>query len=229
MHESIAFLWDMDGTLVDTAELHYQAWLQTCQKLGSTFTRDHFAATFGKRNPEIIQYLFDSRFTVQESNRIGDEKELTYRLAAQQQGVGLLPGVEKLLDQASKQGVRQAVASSAPRANVELILRLTQTSRYFHTQVAMEDTQRGKPDPEVFMKAADRLHVPYHRCIVFEDAIAGIQAAKTAGMWCVGVHFVGHHPPERMRLAGADWVVPSLCEVLFDELLRRVYFPVFPV
>ena len=85
----------------------------------------------------------------------------------------------------------------------------------------MEDTKRGKPDPEVFLKAAEKLGIRPDRCIVFEDAIAGVEAAKAGGMKCVGVTFVGHHPAERLRLAGADHIIRSF-EELSSEAVRRL-------
>ena len=85
----------------------------------------------------------------------------------------------------------------------------------------MEDTQRGKPDPQVFLVAAARLGVAPQRCLVMEDAIAGVQAAKAGGMKCVAVSFVGHHPEDRLRAAGADLVVPSL-ERVDVATIRRI-------
>src|SRR4051812_45463215 len=118
-------LWDMDGTLVDTAELHFQAWLTLARDLGKPFTRADFAATFGRRNPEIIRQLFDSAATDEEVADLGNRKEDLYRAAARE-GVDLLPGVRPLLEGLHVAGFKQAIASSAPRANLELILGLTQ-------------------------------------------------------------------------------------------------------
>lgn len=221
-----ALIWDMDGTLVDTARLHFEAWRATCLELHYDFTEADFAATFGRRNPEILDHLFGRRFSEDQVQSISDRKEAAYREAAAKGGVFLLPGVWDLLQAGRVHAARQAVASSAPKANVELIMELTQTRDFFNETVAMEDTQRGKPDPQVFLIAAERLGVEPGRCVVFEDAVAGVQAAKAAGMACVAVHFVGHHPPERLRAAGADWVVPTLAEIHVDEFRRRVGFAI---
>src|SRR6266850_1552303 len=134
-----AAIWDVDGTLVDTAEMHFAAWLRLCRELGRPFSREDFAATFGKRNPEIFRQL------------------LTELHAA---------------------GVRQAIGSSAPRGNVDLILALTETEAFFQAISSAEDTTRGKPDPQVFLVAADRLKVAPAHCVVFEDAVAGVEAAR---------------------------------------------------
>jgi beta-phosphoglucomutase len=206
-----AAIWDMDGTLVDTAELHFAAWEAVCRELGRPFSRADFAATFGRRNPEIIRWLFgESRFDEREIADLGERKEELYRAAARRQGVVPLPGVAALLDGLHRADFRQAVGSSAPRGNLDLILAMTGVARYFDAVVSMEDTQRGKPDPQVFLVAAERLGVPPARSVVLEDAVAGVEAAKAGGMKCVAVSFVGHHPEEKLRRAGADLVVPTL-------------------
>jgi beta-phosphoglucomutase len=213
-------IWDMDGTLVDTAELHFEAWEQVCRELGRDFTRADFAATFGRRNPEILDALFGPRFGEREAADVGERKEVLYRAAASARGVTLLPGVAELLKGLHEAGVRQAIGSSAPRANLELILRLTGVERYFGAVIGMEETQRGKPDPQVFLVAAERLGVPPGKCVVFEDAVAGVQAARAGGMKCVAVRFVGHHPESALRQAGADLVVPTLEQVSTAGVLR---------
>lgn len=210
-------LWDMDGTLVDTAELHYQAWSQLAQQRGWPFQRDDFAATFGRRNPEIIQQLFGQDFSAAEVAALGEDKENLYRSAAQK-GVQLLPGVRPLLEQLQMAGFLQAIGSSAPRKNLELILQLTQTASFFQAVVAMEDTTHGKPHPEVFLNAARKLQLPPERCLVMEDAVAGVEAAKNGGMKCIAVTFVGHHSREKLQAAGADRIVASLAEVTVEQV-----------
>jgi beta-phosphoglucomutase len=207
-----AAIWDVDGTLVDTAELHFQAWQAACREQGREFSRSDFAATFGQRNPEIIRTLFGERFTPEESAAFGDRKEVLYRSTASK-GVELLPGARRLVEDLHRAGFAQGIGSSAPRANLDLILRITGIARFFDAEVSSEDTQRGKPDPQVFLLAAERLGVAPARCVVFEDAVAGVQAARAAGMKCVAVRCVGHHSEASLRQAGADLVVGTLEQV----------------
>lgn len=207
-----AAIWDVDGTLVDTAELHFQAWQEVCRELGRDFTRDDFAATFGQRNPEIIRKLFGERFDPKEIAALGDRKEILYRSAASK-GVDLLPGARKLIEDLHRAGFVQAIGSSAPRANLDLILRMTGIARFFAAEVSGEETQRGKPDPQVFLLAAERIGVAASHCVVFEDAVAGVQAARAGGMKCVAVRFAGHHSEASLRQAGADVVVDTLEQV----------------
>lgn len=213
MNQGRAVIWDVDGTLVDTAELHFQAWVEVAREMDKPFTRADFAATFGRRNPEIIREMFGSHYTDQEIDALGRHKEILYRNAASRLGVDLLPGVRSLLEGLREEKFRQAVGSSAPRDNLDLILKLTGIEHFFTAIVAMEDTQRGKPDPQVFQVAAERLGTPPGGCVVIEDAPAGVQAARAGGMKCIAVRFVGHHDEATLRGAGANLVVQSLSEV----------------
>jgi beta-phosphoglucomutase len=208
-----AVIWDVDGTLVDTAELHFRAWEDMGRMLNHEFTRAQFAATFGRRNPEIIHEIFGRRFTDTQVAELGEQKEELYRAAAQRQGVELLPGVRALLEGLREAGFRQAVGSSAPRGNLDLILRLTNVDSFFDAVVSMEDTQRGKPDPQVFLVGAAKLGIAPQKCLVLEDAPAGVEAAHAGGMKCIAVSFVGHHSAEKLCAAGAERVVRTLEDV----------------
>jgi beta-phosphoglucomutase len=215
-----AAIWDVDGTLVDTAELHFAAWVQVAREIDQPFSRADFRATFGRRNPEIIRAVFDPAADDSRVAAIGNRKEVMYRSAATAQGIRLLPGVRSLLEGLRLAGWRQAIGSSAPLANLDLILELTRTRDYFQAIVSMEDTSRGKPDPEVFLISAARLGVPPARCVVLEDAVAGVQAAKAGGMACVAVTSAGHHSETTLQATGADRIVSSLAELSADDLGR---------
>lgn len=211
--ESWAVLWDVDGTLVDTAELHYQAWLVLAGQIGKPFARADFAATFGLRNQDIIPGIFGAHLSAHDVAELGERKEESYRAAARQHGVILLPGARALLEGFQTAGFKQAIGSSAPRKNVELILQLTQSEQYFQAVVSVEDIHRGKPDPEVFLIAANKLAVSPNHCLVLEDAVAGVQAAKAAGMKCIAVRSGGQHSEAALAQAGADRVVSNLEQV----------------
>jgi beta-phosphoglucomutase len=218
MTDAFAAIWDVDGTLVDTAELHYRAWIELAAEIGKPFTRKDFTATFGRRNPEIIRSLWDPDASDAVVADLAERKEQSYRTAALREGVTLLPGVRELLEGLKALGWRQAIGSSAPLANVDLILTVTGTKDFFDAIASAEDTTRGKPDPQVFQVAAAKLDVSPERCVVFEDAVAGVEAAKVAGMKCVAVRFVGHHSAEALRAAGADRVVECLTEISAKDL-----------
>jgi len=218
--QGFGVIWDMDGTLVDTADLHFDAWQQVCREKGRSFDRADFAATFGRRNPEILHWLFGDRIAAAEREAFADHKEEVYRVAARRAGVAPLPGVRSLLQDLHQLGVTQGIGSSAPRANLDLILEVTGVGCYIATVASSEDTQRGKPDPQVFLVAASRLGVAPAKCLVVEDAVAGVEAAKAASMKCIGVTFVGHHSADKLKAAGADLVVRTLEEVSTEKVLE---------
>lgn len=211
--DPIAILWDVDGTLVDTAEQHFLAWARLFEELRLPFSRADFAKTFGWRNPEIVRELYDPAADDATCRELGERKEDLYREMVRTTGAKLLPGVPELLAGFEAAGWRQAVGSSAPRGNLDLLLAATGIARYFQAVVSGDDVTRGKPDPEVFLTGAARLGVEPARSVVFEDAIAGVQAARRGGMACIAVTFVGHHPPDTLTRAGADRVVASLAEI----------------
>ncbi len=201
-----AALWDMDGTLVDSSAYHWQSWRETLAAEGYTLTYAQFQASFGQRNDTILRGYFGADLPLSEIDRIGAAKEEHYRALVRAQGITLLPGVHDWLTRLSAQGWRQAIASAAPRRNVETILDVLGIAWCFDALVSAEDVQRGKPDPQVFLVAAERLAVPPECCLVIEDAPAGIAAAHNAGMRAIGVR-TSHAD------LSADLVVDTLAEL----------------
>jgi beta-phosphoglucomutase family hydrolase len=213
-----AVLWDMDGTLVESAEYHWQAWRDTMAREGSPITYEQFRATFGQRNDSILRQWLGKTAASDLVQRIGDAKEALYRQRVRQQGVSPLPGALELIHLLHGKGWLQAIASAAPRANIETILDVLQAGSCFQAIVSAEDVHRGKPDPEVFLIASNKLGVGPKRCVVVEDAEHGVEAARAAGMKSIGVSQNGEHLP-------ADIVVGSLDlldENAFDLLLGSI-------
>ncbi|HYL76398.1 MAG TPA: HAD family phosphatase [Bryobacteraceae bacterium] len=201
-----AVLWDMDGTLVDSEEYHWLSWRDTMALEGVPVTREQFLASFGQRNDAILPQWLGQDATKDRIQRIGDAKEALYRKLVRERGLQPLPGAKEWVARLHKEGWRQAIASSAPRANVEVVLEVTGLGSYFQAIVSAEDVTAGKPDPQVFQKAAERLGVPPARCIVVEDAAAGVEAARRAGMRSIGVSGKGSPLP-------ADLAVQSLTDL----------------
>jgi beta-phosphoglucomutase len=181
-----AVLWDMDGTLLDSAEYHWLAWRDILHAEGYPITYDEFKASFGQRNDTILRGYFGAGQPDAEITRVGGAKEARYRELLRERGIALLPGVSTWLERLRAAGWRQAIASAAPLANVEAIITVLGIAPFFGAIVAAEDVQRGKPDPQVFLLAAERLDAPPARCVVVEDAPAGIEAAHRAGMRAIG-------------------------------------------
>lgn len=217
MSESKAVLWDMDGTLINSEELHWIAWRETMANEGILVTREQFLATFGQRNDSIIPTMLGSAATAEQIQRIGQAKEQRYRQLVRRAGIAFEPGVATWLHRLNHEQWQQAIASAAPRANIDAVLEALSANNTFQAIVSAEDVHRGKPDPEVYLLAAARVGVPTARCIVVEDAVAGIEGARRAGMRSVGVR----HNGKDLR---ADVVVESLKLLepdAFDRLLNQ--------
>jgi HAD superfamily hydrolase (TIGR01509 family) len=210
-----AVLWDLDGTLVDSSEYHWRSWRDTMMAEGIPLAYERFLASFGQRNDRILRTWLGEDTPLDRIERIGDAKEVAYRRLAEAGGLTALPGAAEWVERLHAAGWRQAIASSAPRRNVDVMLRVLGLDRLFDAIVAAEDVTIGKPDPQVFLTAASRLDTPPSRSIVVEDAAAGIDAAHRAGMRCIGV--------SATALLSADVVVPSLDRLppdTFDVLLN---------
>lgn len=207
-----AALFDWDGVIIDSAATHERSWERLAAEHNLPLPDDHFLRGFGMRNeviiPEILRWTQDPYRIRQLSLR----KEALYREVIREEGVIPLPGVTTYLQSLSAAGIPCVVATSTHRANVETILDVLDFRSYFHDMVSSEDVRRGKPDPEVFLLAAQKAGHPPASCVVFEDAHHGIQAAKAANMSAVGV--LTTHPGG--KLAGADRLVDRLDQLPLD-------------
>jgi beta-phosphoglucomutase family hydrolase len=211
---SRAVLWDLDGTLVDSEEYHWQSWRDTLEPEGLTITYEQFLASFGMKNDPIMRDWLGDGYTPERAVRLADAKEADYRRLVSAHGLTALPGAREWLTALHAAGWKQAIVTSAPLANAEVMLRALDLHSVFEAVVTAEDVSHGKPDPEVFLTAAARLGVSPPRAIVVEDAAAGIEGARRAGMKSIGVS-------TRVKLA-ADVVVGSLTQLppdAFDRLL----------
>lgn len=212
-----AALWDLDGTLADSREYHWRAWRDTMAAAGVTITESQFAASFGQRNDAILTAWLGSGVTPDRIRELGDAKEELYRTLMSRESIAPLPGAAEWVRRLHDEGWKQAIASSAPRLNVELMVAMLQFRDWIDDLVSAEDVRAGKPDPEVFLTAAAKLGVPPRRCVVIEDAEAGIEAARRGGMRSIGV---GSGPVQ-----AADIAVRSLDELPPDAFERLVATP----
>ncbi len=210
-------LWDLDGVLVNTGEFHFLAWQQALAERGIPFDRTTFNRTFGMNNQGIIRDLLGEAATPALIAELADRKETLFRALIRGR-VTPLPGVTHWLPRLRELGARQAVASSAPQANIDAILDALALRPYFDV-VLSGDRLPGKPDPAVFLEAARRLGLPPHRCIVVEDAVAGVEAARRAGMRCIAVTTT--NPAEALR--AADLVLDRLDHLPDDGFLHLLY------
>lgn len=210
-------IWDMDGVIIDSADLHFQSWRETLAKHGISMDREQFEQGFGRRNDDIIAGIIKRPITPEEIVAIGKEKEAEYRRIVKG-NAHFFPGVLELMSSLKEGGFKQAVASSAPSDNLALVISEMRLEPFISATVDASGVSKGKPDPEVFLKAAEKLGLPPTSCLVIEDAVAGVEAAKRGGMAVVAV--TNTHPRE--KLAAADMVLTSLEDVEPSQLLELI-------
>jgi len=209
-----AVIWDLDGVIIDSAEEHRRAWHRLASEEGIPFTDADFWATFGKRNDDIIPQFWGG-IPAQQLAELANRKEIYFREYIRDAAVPL-PGAMELMRGLHEAGYRQALASSTPVENIRLISDVLHLERYLSVLVSGESVARGKPAPDIFLMAADALGVPPARSLVIEDAVAGIQAARAAGMHCIAV--AGDRDLPGLR--AADLVVRDLTEVNVERVSR---------
>jgi beta-phosphoglucomutase len=222
VQEPVAVVFDMDGVLVDSGEAHRRAWQELGREIGVEFPDALFDRTFGQRNESIIPAWLGAAAPARVAE-LGNRKEVLYRALVRQGAVLVYPGVGELFASLRRCGMLLAVASSGPRANVDMLMQLLGVTSLVQASLAAEDVQRGKPDPEVFLGAARRLNVAPVKCAVVEDSVHGIEAAKRAGMLAVAVLTTTER--SRLRAAGADHAVEAVRdlnpEALAEQLRNR--------
>lgn len=212
---SKAVLWDLDGVVVDTGEFHYRAWAEVLAEAGLSFSRPFFQATFGMNNAGILKTLLGHEPPADQLKYISERKEERFRQIIHGQ-VRPLPGVVQALAWFKRHGFKQAIASSAPLANIDFLIDELGLRADFDAIISGFDLP-GKPAPDVFLLAAQRLAVAPIDCLVVEDAVAGVVGAKHAGMKCLAVTTT--NPIEKLHKA--DRVVDTLTAVsanLINEL-----------
>jgi len=202
-----AVIWDLDGVIIDSADEHRRAWQRLAREEGIKFTDEDFWATFGKRNDDIIAILWGP-LSPEQVQLLRDRKEIYFRDLIRQTAAPL-PGSMELMRSLHEAGYLQALASSAPIENIQLISEVLGLERYLTALVSGETVPHGKPAPDIFLKAAQELHIEPSRCLVIEDAVAGVEAAHAAGMRCIAV--AGNRDLPGLRKA--ELMVKTLLEV----------------
>jgi beta-phosphoglucomutase family hydrolase len=203
---ALGALFDWDGVVIDSSRQHERSWHMLSAENGLPLVEGFFKLSFGMKNEAIIPNILRWTESPEEIRGHSLRKEELYRELIRDEGIQPLPGVRVFLERLRDAGIPCAIASSSHRINIELCLEMFGFADFFRSIVSAENVGRGKPDPEVFLKAAETLGLPPERCVVFEDAPVGIQAALAGGMKVVGV--AGTHPPE--TLAGAHRIVKQL-------------------
>jgi beta-phosphoglucomutase len=209
-----AIIWDLDGVIVDSSQQHRRSWQQVAAETGVTFTDDDFWATFGRSNAAIIPLHWGAHLTPAQIDSLANRKEAAFRDILRKEGLRALPGALELMQEARAAGLKQSLASSTPVENIAVVSELLGLQRWLDAVVSGDRLPRGKPAPDIFLLAAEKLSVAPARCVVIEDAPAGVAAAKAAGMCCLAVT-TSHQAP---ALAAADRIVASLADIHLADL-----------
>jgi beta-phosphoglucomutase len=207
-----AVIWDLDGVIIDSADEHRRSWHRLAQEEGLPFTDEQFWATFGQRNDTIIPLLWGET-SPERVRELADRKEAYFREFIRETAAPL-PGAIELQSALKEAGYQQALASSTPIANIDLISEALGLKRYLTVLVSGESVAHGKPAPDVFLKAASELGVEPGKCLVIEDAVAGVEAALAGGMYCIAVAYERDLP----GLRAATLMVKDLTEVNVERI-----------
>lgn len=213
-----AAIFDMDGVLVDSNPFHVEKWMAFLKERKVSFNPQELPKQIlGQRNDHAFRLFFGPSMTQEEMRRLGAELEEQFREAFRAHAKPL-PGLELLLHQLEAAGIPLAVASSAMRENVEFVIDAIGLRRLFRVVMNGDEVLHPKPDPEIYLKTAERLGVRADACVAFEDSFAGIEAVKRAGMRCVAI--ASTFPPAELKETQADCVALSFQELSLDGLRR---------
>lgn len=207
-------IFDWDGVIVDSSRLHEKSWEILAKELNLNLPAGHFKQGFGMKNDYIIPNILKWATKIEAIQQLADRKEALYRQLVCEENIELLPGVRSLLESLAQNKIPRTIGSSTCLANIQVVLESTGIAHYFNTIVSAEEVTQGKPHPEVFLKAAQHLNLNSSQCLVIEDTQVGLQAAKAASMFALGVATT--HPAE--TLTQADYVVKNLEEVSVEKL-----------
>lgn len=207
-------IFDWDGVIIDSMRQHRRGWSHLAQAEGYTMPAGAFERGFGMKNDQIISQVLGWTEDPAEIERLSRHKEVLYRNILQAEGIEPLPGVRTWLGTLRRANIPCAVASSTEAENIRVVLRLLALEDCFQAIISADDVSRGKPDPQVFLLAADKLGFPPERCIVFEDAVVGIEAAHAAGMRVVALSTTA----PATSLQAAERVIGTFDELRIGEL-----------
>ncbi|WP_343746841.1 HAD family phosphatase [Chitinophaga sp.] len=213
-----AFIFDLNGTMINDMEFHLDGWHSMLNKLGANMTREEVRGHMYGKNEELLMRIFGKeRFTMQEMLDIAHQKEVLYQEAFRPH-LELIAGLPVFLREAAAKGIPMAIGSAANRFNISYVLDNLQLHDFFKAIVSAEDVTTSKPNPEVFLKCATALQAAPADCIVFEDAPKGVEAALNAGMEAIALttmhtreEFAGY---SNIRAFVSDYNDPVLQQLL---------------
>lgn len=207
-------IFDLDGVLIDSGWAHKQSWYDLAQKEGYEMSDEFFYGTFGMQNYQILPLLAGKELSAEEIDTLSDWKEQRYREIFSE-GIKLTQGAERLLNELKDEDFLLAIGSSAPKDNLDFVMEKLKLEKYFDALVSKENVIKGKPSPDTFLTAAKILELKPENCVVIEDSIPGIEAAKAAGMQVIALTTTR----DREELTDSDVIVNSLDELKVTDFV----------
>ena len=182
--EPKAFIFDLNGTMIDDMDYHIKAWYNILNGLGAKLTMQQMKEECYGKNDEILERIFPGRFSTEEKQQMSIEKERAYQKEFKPY-LKLINGLDKFLQHYHSKGVKMAIGSAAIMFNIDFVLDGLNIRSYFDALISADEVENSKPDPETFTKAAEALGFHPNECVVFEDNPKGVEAARNAGMKAV--------------------------------------------
>jgi beta-phosphoglucomutase len=213
-----SFLFDLDGTLIDTMHWHFKTWEVVVSELGSPLRDDALMKELYGNGAELMHRLVPNKtFTEEEARKIVDDKETRYR-NLYGKNITILEGAKEFLDEALQQNIPMGIGTASNQANIDFALDFLDLRKYLNAIVGADDVQFSKPHPETWLKLAEALNAAPENCIVFEDAPKGIEAAQKAGMKAIAI--TGHYAANDFKgFENILKIVPGLNALKISELL----------
>lgn len=215
MFEDYGVIFDMDGVLADTEPIHFESWVKLSKEIGIKFTKEFFKSTFGQQSIPITRKLVGPKVNNGLVEKWANRKEKYYREMIKDK-LQPLPGSIELIQNLRRNKFKLAIGSSGPPENVELLLKSLNIKRYFNAIITAADVNKGKPEPDVFLYAADKLNISPKHCLVIEDAPVGILAAKKAGMKVIALTTT-HREKELLE---ADKIAKDLTSITLNHIMK---------
>ncbi len=211
-------IFDMDGTVIDSIQQDYRAWTQAFEPYGATFTYQDYAKESGAKGEEIAKNHAD--VSDEEASKITEHKDEIFEKIIEKEGLKSMPHIQPILEQARQMGLKVALATGSKEDKLNLVFEQVKLRHFFDELVTADHVNKGKPDPEVFQKAAEKLGLKPHEVIVWEDATLGVQAAKNAHMRCVCITTT--QKGDRQGLEEADVIIDAYEGMNLKDLIRKL-------
>jgi beta-phosphoglucomutase len=217
-----AFIFDMDGVLTDNMQFHADSWVELFSDFGlqGLDAERYLVETAGMKGLDVLRYFLDPQISEAEAERLTELKDFLYRVMSREL-IKPMPGLRQFLDTAEKRNVQLGIGTGAGPKNIEYVLGILGMTKTFRAIVNPSQVKHGKPQPDIFLRVATLLEVPPSACIVFEDAIPGVEAAQKAGMQCVAVTTT-NRADAFSRFDNVLQIIDDFTLLCPDDLMRKL-------